>query len=96
MAVRSGTYRPVRAHQPRGGHPWCAGCHSDKHLLADSLATLDAREQTIALAVTCTRCGDSRVLATTSILAAGLVAAVGIGRDVLPQAHHRASAAEAQ
>ncbi|NUU33016.1 hypothetical protein [Arthrobacter sp. C9C5] len=72
MTVTSGTYRPVSAHQPRGRRPWFAGCHSDRHLLAGSAAVLDARDETLALAVTCTRCGLSRVLATTAIFAAAI------------------------
>lgn len=73
MTVTSGAYRPTSAHQPRGGRPWCGKCHTDRHLLAGALTVLDAREQTLAVAVTCSRCGDSRVLATTSALAADLV-----------------------
>lgn len=72
MTVTSGTYRPAAAHQPRGGRPWCANCHTDQHLAAGSVTVLDAREQTLAVAVTCTRCGGSRVLETTKAFAAAL------------------------
>ncbi|MGO4122177.1 hypothetical protein [Arthrobacter sp. YAF16] len=72
MAATSGTYRPVSANQPRGRRPWCADCRSDRHLLAGSAAVLDAGDETLALAVTCTRCGLSRVLATTATFAAAI------------------------
>ena len=72
MTMTSGTYRPVSAHQPRGGRPWCANCHTDKYLAAGSVTVLDAREQSLAVAVTCTQCGHSRVLETTRAFAAEL------------------------
>ena len=74
LTMTSGTYRPTTAHHPRGGRPWCATCHTDKHLVSGSVVLLDAREQTVAVAVTCMRCGDSRVLETTKRLAAALAA----------------------
>ncbi|QDW28818.1 hypothetical protein FFF93_002700 [Arthrobacter sp. KBS0702] len=73
MTITAGTYRPDGAHQPRGRQPWCASCHSDRHLLAGSVAVLDARQKTLALAITCTRCGESRVMATTAAFAAAVM-----------------------
>lgn len=73
MTITSGTYRPVSAHQPRGGRPWCANCHTDKYLAAGFTTDLDAREQSLAVAVTCTQCGESRVLETTRAFAGALL-----------------------
>lgn len=72
MTSPSHTYVPRKAHQPRGGRPWCSTCRTDRHLLAGSVTVLDSRKDTLALAVTCTRCGGSRVLETTAALAAGI------------------------
>lgn len=72
MSSTSSTYVPREAHQPCGGRPWCSTCHTDRHLLAGSVTVLDSRKDTLALAVTCTRCGGSRVLATTATLAADI------------------------
>ena len=62
----SNSYLPRDAHQPRGRRPWCATCDTDRHLLADAVTTLDPLRDTLAAAVSCARCGGSRVLATTA------------------------------
>jgi hypothetical protein len=72
MTVTSGTHRPRSAHQAKGGHPWCAGCHTDRYLIAASPNEPNSRAQILPIAVTCTRCGDSRVLALTRVFAAAL------------------------
>lgn len=84
MTTTSNTYVPREAHQPRGGRPWCPTCHTDRHLLADSVAVLDSRADTLALAVTCTRCGGSRVLATTATFAADIMGRAEKGDDADP------------
>lgn len=92
MTSTSNTYVPREAHQPRGGRPWCSTCHSDRHLLADSVAVLDSRAETLALAITCTRCGGSRVLATTATLAADIMGSAesdDVSDPVLGAAHCR-------
>ncbi|WP_265978131.1 hypothetical protein [Arthrobacter sp. MI7-26] len=66
------TYLPLEAHQPRGKQPWCATCDTDAHLVVDSIAIMDHRRETLAVAFNCAKCGDARVLSTT----AGFVAAV--------------------
>ena len=70
-------YVPREAHQPRGGRPWCSTCHTDRYLLADSVTVLDSRTETLALAVTGTRCEGSRVLATTATFAADIMGRAG-------------------
>ena len=72
MSTISSTYLPRDAHQPRGKQPWCAPCDTDLHLVADSIAVMDRRRETLAVAFNCAKCGGSRVLSTT----AGFVAAV--------------------
>ncbi|WCI07782.1 hypothetical protein PJ267_13790 [Arthrobacter sp. OVS8] len=91
MSSTSNTYVPREAHQPRGGRPWCSTCRTDRHLVADSVTDLNSREDTLALAVTCTRCGGSRVLATTATLAADVLGRAGKGgrRPTLPVGRRR-------
>ncbi|WP_264356075.1 hypothetical protein [Pseudarthrobacter sp. MM222] len=72
MSVTSNTYLPRDAHQPRGRRPWCATCDTDRHLLADAVTTLNPQQDTLAVAVSCARCGGSRVLATTAALLAAI------------------------
>jgi hypothetical protein len=84
--MTSETYRPSSAGRPRGGRPWCGNCHTDKHLVAGSVTVLDPGEQTLAVAVTCTHCGDSRVLETTKALAAALGTGPGT-RNEGPEAY---------
>jgi hypothetical protein len=66
MTVPSSKYLPRDSHQPRGRRLWCGACDTDRHLLVDSVTTLNARQETLAAAITCTQCGGSRVLATTA------------------------------
>lgn len=66
MSTTSHTYMPRDAHQPRGRRPWCAECDTDRHLLVDSVTSLNAQQQTLAAAITCAKCRGSRVLATTA------------------------------
>ncbi|HYH76753.1 MAG TPA: hypothetical protein VD841_04535 [Arthrobacter sp.] len=68
------TYLPRDFLQPRGGRPWCATCDTDSFLAVDSMVVLDARKNTLAAAVSCSRCQGSRVLATTSELIASVLA----------------------
>jgi hypothetical protein len=78
MSTTSHTYLPRDSHQPRGRRLWCAECDTDRHLLVDSVTTLNAQQQTLAAAITCTKCQGSRVLATT---AAFLAAVPGRNKD---------------
>jgi hypothetical protein len=70
MSTTSHTYLPRDSHHPRGRRLWCAKCNTDRHLLVDSVTTLNAQEQTLAAAITCTKCGGSRVVATTAAFVA--------------------------
>lgn len=72
MSTVSSTYLPLDAHQPRGRRPWCADCDTDQHLLVDSIAMMDRRRETLAAAIHCSKCGASRVLATTAVFIAVL------------------------
>jgi hypothetical protein len=72
MTIPSYTYLPRDAHQPRGRRPWCGTCDTDQHLLADAVTTLDRVQETLAVAVSCARCGGSRVLATTAAFLTGI------------------------
>lgn len=74
MPGPAGTYVPRDAHQLRGHRPWCADCDSDDHLLVDTVTDLDRLEETLAVAFNCTRCGGSRVLATTAQFVAAIMA----------------------
>lgn len=72
MSTPSHTYMPRDSHQPRGRRPWCVGCNTDRHLLVESVTTLNPQRATLAAAITCTQCGASRVIATTASLLAAL------------------------
>lgn len=72
MSTTSHTYLPRDSHQPRGRRPWCAECDTDRHLLVDSVTTLDAQQKTLAAAITCKKCQGSRVLATTAAFVAAV------------------------
>jgi hypothetical protein len=72
MSTTSDTYLPRDAHQPRGSRPWCAACDTDRHLLVDSTTLMDPQQETLAAAVTCTNCGNSRVVATTAAFVAAI------------------------
>lgn len=74
MDPLSCSYLPRDTLQPKGARPWCATCDTDLHLTVDSVVVLSARRNTLAAAVSCTRCGRSRVLATTADLMAGVQA----------------------
>lgn len=74
MEKPSSTYLPLDSLQRRGGRPWCADCDTDFYLAVDSVVVLDARKDTLAAAVSCSRCRGSRVLATTSELIAAVPA----------------------
>jgi hypothetical protein len=77
------TYLPHGAHQPRGNQPWCAPCDTDRHLLVDSITVMDPRRETLAAAFNCTRCGSSRVLSTTVVLIAVILARSPAADDVM-------------
>jgi hypothetical protein len=72
MSTTSHTYVPRDSHQPRGRRPWCAKCKTDRHLLIESVTTLNAQHKTLAAVVTCTKCGASRVMATTAAYVAAV------------------------
>lgn len=72
MSTFASTYIPRDAHQPRGKQPWCSTCDTDLHLVVDSIAVMDRRRGSLAVAFNCEKCGGTRVLSTT----AGYVAAV--------------------
>ena len=79
----SSTYVPQDAHQPRGNQPWCAACDTDQHLIVDSLTVMDPQRETLAAGVNCTRCGSSRVLSTTAVLVAAILARSATAEDVM-------------
>lgn len=72
MTVTSSTYLPRDAHQPRGRRPWCATCDTDRHLLLDSVTTMNPQRETLAAAISCTNCGSSHVVATTAAFLAAI------------------------
>jgi hypothetical protein len=79
----SSTYLPRDAHQPRGNKPWCAACNTDRHLLVDSITVMDPRQETLAAAVNCTRCGSYYVLSTTPVFVAVILARSATADDVM-------------
>ena len=83
MSTTSHTYLPRDSHQPRGRRPWCASCNTDRHLLVESVTTLDAQQKTLAAAVTCSKCGASRVMATTAAFVAAVQGRNGDSGDVV-------------
>ena len=66
MSTTSATYRP------RGRRLWCPTCDTDRHLLLDSVTTIDEQQEALAAAITCARCRRSRVLTTTAAFVAAL------------------------
>lgn len=68
------SYLPRGALQPRGSLPWCADCDTDQHLVVGSVVVLDARRNTLAADISCGLCQGSRVLATTAVFVAALLA----------------------
>jgi len=70
-----------------GRRPWCTDCDSDYHLLVDTITHLDRRQETLAVAFNCTRCGGSRGLETTPQFVAAIMARSGddvqLGRTAL-------------
>lgn len=70
MTITSSTYVPREAHQPRGRSPWCAICDTDRHLLVDSVTTMNPQRETLAASISCSNCSSSRVMATTAALVA--------------------------
>jgi hypothetical protein len=83
MSKTSPTCLPRDSHQPRGRRPWCARCKTDRHLLVESVTTLNAQQETLAAAITCTQCGASRVIATTAALVAVVPRRSGDDGDVV-------------
>jgi hypothetical protein len=63
-----------------GHRPWCTDCDSDDHLIVDTITRLNRRQETLAVAFNCTRCGGSRVLATTAQFVAAIMARPGRAR----------------
>jgi hypothetical protein len=63
-----------------GHRPWCTDCDSDDHLIVDTVTRLNRRQETLAVAFNCTRCGGSRVLATTAPFVAAIMARPGRAR----------------
>ena len=74
MDIPACSYLPRGALQPRGSLPWCADCDTDEHLLVGSVVVLDARKDTLAADINCSRCKSSRVLATTAAFVAAILA----------------------
>lgn len=72
MTVTSNSYLPREAHQPRGRTPWCATCDTDRHLLVDSVTLMNPRHETLAAAISCTKCSSSHVVATTAAFLAAI------------------------
>ena len=72
MTITSSTYLPRDAHQPRGRRPWCATCETDRHLLVDSVTTMNTQREILAAAISCTNCGSSHVVATTAAFLAAI------------------------
>ena len=83
MSTISSTYVPRDAHQPRGKQPWCAPCDTDLHLVVDSIAVMDRRRETLAVAFNCAKCGGSRVLSTTVSFVAEILARATNNDDVV-------------
>lgn len=88
LSTVTSTYLPRGSHQPRGSRPWCAACDTDRHLLVDSVAVMNRRLETLAVAFNCAKCGGSRVLATTVAFVAAILS-LSAERD---DAGHLASA----
>ncbi|MGO4229228.1 hypothetical protein AB4Y72_10195 [Arthrobacter sp. YAF34] len=72
MTTASNTYLPRDAHQPRGRRPWCAACATDRHVLVDSVTVMNLQQETLAAAISCTKCGSAHVMATTAALLASI------------------------
>ncbi|WP_146069196.1 hypothetical protein [Arthrobacter sp. ZGTC412] len=66
MTTASNSYIPWDVHQPRGKRPWCANCDTDQHLAVEFPAVMGRRAGTLAVAVICSQCRQSRVLDTTA------------------------------
>ena len=74
MAGTPGSYTPLAVHQPRGQQPWCAGCDTDLHLVLESPAIPGRVTGTVAAALRCSNCRQSRVFDTTAQHLAALTA----------------------
>jgi hypothetical protein len=61
-----GSYIPADRHQPHGKRPWCPDCDTNLHLVVESPAVMGRRYGSIAVAVRCRNCRQSRVLDTTA------------------------------
>ncbi|RKR12743.1 hypothetical protein [Arthrobacter oryzae] len=85
MTITSNTYLPRDAHQPRGRRPWCATCDTDRHLLVDSVAMMNLQQETLAAAISCTKCGNSHVMATTAALLATIPGRTGNAGAAVPR-----------
>ncbi|MFF2030582.1 hypothetical protein [Arthrobacter sp. NPDC058192] len=83
MPGSAGTYVPRDAHQPMGHRPWCTYCDSDDHLVVGTITRLNQLQETLAVAFDCSRCGGSRVLATTAQFVAAIMARPTRARDAL-------------
>ena len=77
------THVPRDAQQPRGTQPWCATCDTDVHLVVDTIAVMDRRAETLAVAFNCVKCGGSQVLSTTASFVAAILARSANNDDVM-------------
>lgn len=85
MTTTSETYLPRDAYQPRGSRPWCATCGTDRHLLVGSSTMMDPQQETLAVAISCTNCSGSRVVATTAALLAAIPKRGDSSGDLVPR-----------
>lgn len=83
MSAISSTQLPLDAHHPRGKQPWCATCDTDLHLVEDSIAIMNRRRETLAVAFNCAKCGGARVLSTTAGFVTAVLARSTANNDVL-------------
>ncbi|VXC57083.1 conserved hypothetical protein [Arthrobacter sp. 9AX] len=65
MTTSPSSYLPYDQNQPRGHQPWCPGCDTDVYLIIESPAVQGRQTGTLAVAVRCSNCRQSRVLDTT-------------------------------
>lgn len=83
MTTASSSYVPCHAHQPRGKRPWCPTCDTDLHLEVESPAVPGRQDDTLVVAVLCSKCGRSRVLDTTAEHVAALAAHLAKPKDMI-------------
>jgi hypothetical protein len=74
MTIAPNSYLPRDENQPRVKRPWCPECDTDLHLVIESPAVPGRQAGSLAVAVHCSQCRQSRVLDTTEELLAALPA----------------------